>query len=244
MPEALVVGLPEADDGGFAKRGRHRRAGGDGRQRRCRTRRQAFRHVQTHGRRPARKRCRAGAGRRVAARAGAAAARAHSTHPSAQCRRTRSTARLRRAEIDDDPVGCGRRAAELYGSIVLVKGVESHVVAPDGDAWTYQGGAPGLACRAAATCSRGSSADCWRAGQSRSARCCGRCGSTAKPARGSAVGRADRLPRPPDRRRNPRSTAALSPCSRCSGRARRRSAAPRAARWSTRRCRTESRPSR
>ena len=47
-------------------------------------------------------------------------------------------------EIDDDPVGCGRRAAELYGSIVLVKGVESHVVAPDGDAWTYQGGAPGL----------------------------------------------------------------------------------------------------
>lgn len=46
--------------------------------------------------------------------------------------------------IEDDPVGCGLRAAERYSSIVLVKGVTSHVVTPDGRAWTYEGGAPGL----------------------------------------------------------------------------------------------------
>ncbi|MEO7364939.1 MAG: NAD(P)H-hydrate dehydratase [Sphingomicrobium sp.] len=46
--------------------------------------------------------------------------------------------------ITADPVGCGLRCAELYRSIVLVKGVVSHVVHPDGRAWTYRGGAPGL----------------------------------------------------------------------------------------------------
>ena len=47
-------------------------------------------------------------------------------------------------KVERDPVGCGRRAAEIYRSIVLVKGVTSHVVTADGDAWTYSGGAPGL----------------------------------------------------------------------------------------------------
>lgn len=47
-------------------------------------------------------------------------------------------------EIDEDPLGCGLRAASLYNAIVLVKGVTSHVVAPDGRAWIYKGGAPGL----------------------------------------------------------------------------------------------------
>lgn len=46
--------------------------------------------------------------------------------------------------IERDPVGCGRRAAELYRSVVLVKGVASHVVTSGGDFWTYDGGAPGL----------------------------------------------------------------------------------------------------
>jgi ADP-dependent NAD(P)H-hydrate dehydratase len=46
--------------------------------------------------------------------------------------------------VEDDPVGCGIRAAELYRSIVLVKGVTSHVVTPEGDCWSYDGGAPGL----------------------------------------------------------------------------------------------------
>ena len=47
-------------------------------------------------------------------------------------------------KVERDPVGCGRRAAELYRSVVLVKGVTSHVVTPRGDVWTYDGGAPGL----------------------------------------------------------------------------------------------------
>ena len=46
--------------------------------------------------------------------------------------------------IEREPVGCGRRAAELYRSLVLVKGVTSHVVTPEGHVWTYDGGAPGL----------------------------------------------------------------------------------------------------
>jgi hydroxyethylthiazole kinase-like uncharacterized protein yjeF len=46
--------------------------------------------------------------------------------------------------VERDPTGCGRRAAELYRSLVLVKGVRSHVVTPEGRVWTYDGGAPGL----------------------------------------------------------------------------------------------------
>jgi hydroxyethylthiazole kinase-like uncharacterized protein yjeF len=46
--------------------------------------------------------------------------------------------------VERDPLGSGSRAAEAYRSLVLVKGVTSHVVTPDGEAWTYDGGAPGL----------------------------------------------------------------------------------------------------
>ncbi len=47
-------------------------------------------------------------------------------------------------EITAEPIPSGIRAAQLYRSVVLVKGVTSHVVHPDGRAWTYSGGAPGL----------------------------------------------------------------------------------------------------
>ena len=47
-------------------------------------------------------------------------------------------------DVESDPVGNGLRAADRYKSIVLVKGVTSHVVTPDGDVWTYKGGASGL----------------------------------------------------------------------------------------------------
>ena len=47
-------------------------------------------------------------------------------------------------DIDRDPLGCGLEAAKRFGAIVLVKGVQSHVVTPDGTAWLYRGGAPGL----------------------------------------------------------------------------------------------------
>jgi NAD(P)H-hydrate repair Nnr-like enzyme with NAD(P)H-hydrate dehydratase domain len=47
-------------------------------------------------------------------------------------------------EVERDPLGCGVRAADRYRSLVLVKGVTSHVVTPEGQAWRYDGGAPGL----------------------------------------------------------------------------------------------------
>ncbi len=47
-------------------------------------------------------------------------------------------------EVTAHPKRSGLRAAQLYRSIVLVKGVTSHVVHPDGRSWTYSGGAPGL----------------------------------------------------------------------------------------------------
>jgi ADP-dependent NAD(P)H-hydrate dehydratase len=47
-------------------------------------------------------------------------------------------------EIAAEPIQCGLRAAERYHANVLVKGVTSHVVTPDGRAWSYSGGAPGL----------------------------------------------------------------------------------------------------
>ena len=46
--------------------------------------------------------------------------------------------------IAADPIRSGLRAAELYCSVVLAKGVISHVIHPDGRSWTYSGGAPGL----------------------------------------------------------------------------------------------------
>lgn len=47
-------------------------------------------------------------------------------------------------DVAADPVGSGRRCASRFGALVLVKGVESHVVEPDGRAWRYAGGGPGL----------------------------------------------------------------------------------------------------
>lgn len=47
-------------------------------------------------------------------------------------------------EIAADPIGCGVRAAQRYRGIVLVKGIDSHIVTPTGKAWKYCGGAAGL----------------------------------------------------------------------------------------------------
>lgn len=47
-------------------------------------------------------------------------------------------------DVEADPLGAGRRCAARYNAFVLVKGVQSHVVAPDGAAWLYTGGGPGL----------------------------------------------------------------------------------------------------
>jgi len=49
-----------------------------------------------------------------------------------------------KADVEADPLGSGLEAAKRYRSNVLVKGVTSHVVTPDGRAWRFTGGAPGL----------------------------------------------------------------------------------------------------
>lgn len=47
-------------------------------------------------------------------------------------------------EVEADPIAAGRTCAARYDSLVLVKGVKSHIVAPGGAAWRYSGGGPGL----------------------------------------------------------------------------------------------------
>jgi hydroxyethylthiazole kinase-like uncharacterized protein yjeF len=42
------------------------------------------------------------------------------------------------------PLARGRECAARYGALTLVKGPQSHVVTPDGGAWKYEGGGPGL----------------------------------------------------------------------------------------------------
>ena len=48
------------------------------------------------------------------------------------------------ADVERDPLGHGRTCASRYDALVLVKGEASHVVTPDGAAWRYSGGGPGL----------------------------------------------------------------------------------------------------
>jgi hydroxyethylthiazole kinase-like uncharacterized protein yjeF len=47
-------------------------------------------------------------------------------------------------EVEANPVRAGRDCADRYDSITLVKGVQSHVVTPDGQVFRYEGGGPGL----------------------------------------------------------------------------------------------------
>lgn len=47
-------------------------------------------------------------------------------------------------EAESDRLGCARRAADRFRALVLAKGSTSHVAAPDGRSWTWRGGAPGL----------------------------------------------------------------------------------------------------
>ncbi|MEA1072760.1 NAD(P)H-hydrate dehydratase [Sphingomonas sp. LY160] len=47
-------------------------------------------------------------------------------------------------EVEADPLDAGHRCADRYGAMVLVKGSDSHVVAPDGSCFHYPGGGPGL----------------------------------------------------------------------------------------------------
>ena len=48
-------------------------------------------------------------------------------------------------EVAADPLGSARRAAAHYGAVALVKGPYSHIAAPDGAAFRFEGGGVGLA---------------------------------------------------------------------------------------------------
>jgi hydroxyethylthiazole kinase-like uncharacterized protein yjeF len=47
-------------------------------------------------------------------------------------------------EVEDDPIAAGRTCAERFDSLTLVKGVQSHIVSPDGQVFRFAGGSPGL----------------------------------------------------------------------------------------------------
>lgn len=150
MPEAMVVALPEHRDGGFARSAVARIAeqaadadaivAGPGMSRGETCRRIADRLLESP------------------ARLALDAAFLHSLSPLEEEELSRDTppvllphagelAALLDSDEDQvtaDPARSGLRAAQLYRSVVLVKGVTSHVVHPDGRIWTYSGGAPGL----------------------------------------------------------------------------------------------------
>lgn len=47
-------------------------------------------------------------------------------------------------EVEADRLAAAHKASEHYGAFVLAKSATSHIAAPDGRAWTFRGGAPGL----------------------------------------------------------------------------------------------------
>ena len=145
MPEAMVIGLAEAKDGGFAPASVHRLA---------ELASEAYAIVAGPGVK-GNSACASIAQRLLKSRAAVALdvaflesvrpAKAKSTPiflPNAS--ELTSLLGCDQDEVERDPVGCGERAARCYGAIVLVKGVTSHVVTPDGRSWSYEGGAPGL----------------------------------------------------------------------------------------------------
>jgi hydroxyethylthiazole kinase-like uncharacterized protein yjeF len=147
IPEAMVIGLPEDEDGGFA-----RKAADSIREQAAKVDAVVAGPGMANG-----EACANVAEALVASEARIAldAALLHSLQPLSGDRaaipillpHSGELAALldcREEAVERDPAGCGRRAAELYRSIVLVKGVTSHIVTPSGEIWTYDGGAPGL----------------------------------------------------------------------------------------------------
>lgn len=150
MPEAMVIGLAEADDGGFAAS--EVEAIGD-------LARKVDAVVAGPGVRTS------DACTRIAnmliesgSRLALDVALLHSLEPASARKRQRASMPVLLPNADElaslidsdpgaverEPVQSGLEAARLHSSVVLVKGVTSHVVTPDGSCWTYDGGAPGL----------------------------------------------------------------------------------------------------
>lgn len=47
-------------------------------------------------------------------------------------------------EVRAEPLAAARKAAAMYSAVIVMKGVTTFVVSPDGTAWCHQGGASGL----------------------------------------------------------------------------------------------------
>ena len=219
MPEAMVVGHASHRDGGFAELGDRgaRRDGGAGR----RDRRRAGARIEQR-RRAARRAPARRSGKPLALDAAllhilpdlrsAGARRDRPADPAAPRRRNGQPARLRRGRGRGRSARRRPRAApSATAPFVLVKGVQSHVVAPDGARLALSpAAAPGSASRAAATSSPGSPAACSRRGADPLTALLwavwlhGEAG-----ARAVEKGRPARLPRPRNPRRSPGATAAL-----------------------------------
>jgi hydroxyethylthiazole kinase-like uncharacterized protein yjeF len=61
---------------------------------------------------------------------------------------SREMARLLECEpeaVEADPLAAAHRAAERFGAVAVIKGRYSHIVAPDGRAFRFEGGGVGLA---------------------------------------------------------------------------------------------------
>jgi len=52
---------------------------------------------------------------------------------------------VERAEVEADPLAAGRRAAAAVQQVVIMKGACTQVISAEGEAWEYAGGGPGLA---------------------------------------------------------------------------------------------------
>ncbi|CAO4185206.1 ADP-dependent (S)-NAD(P)H-hydrate dehydratase [Methylorubrum aminovorans] len=52
---------------------------------------------------------------------------------------------IERGAVEADPLAAARRAADLLGCVVIMKGAKSWIVDPGGAAWLYEGGGVGLA---------------------------------------------------------------------------------------------------
>ena len=89
-----------------------------------------------------------------------------------------------RAAVEADPLAAAREAASRLGCVVVMKGARTHVVAPDGAAWLFDGGTVGLATSGTGDTLAGIITALLARGAAPVGRRSGACTCTARPGRG------------------------------------------------------------